>query len=431
MNWHRWLQMASAVCAGVLMAAATVWFLNRTSQTLWLFAAGLLIAFVLDPLLDKLEARGWSRAKAVALVAGCAAVLVGLALSLMIPALVAQAQSLAQQWGAYSDAIDRAYGDLEHSVRAYAQERFPEYDVAPYLDAKVEEGQAWLEARLPAFLRMVTDRLVRSVSFTGTLILLAVITVHFMVVIDPFRAAIRGMLPRDAGEDVDDISRKVGLMLGQYLRGQATMIFVSGAIATAFMVVLRMFYGSEYSLVVGLVTGITYIIPWVGAAASTVLAAVLSYVSATHDPLHAAIIAALLMTVNNQICDQLIMPRIIGRQVGLHPLAVIFGMLAGYQVMGFAGMMIAAPAVASMKIILARWLPLKEVEVKPGRVAPLLLDFSAAGKLLSAGVEGFTRRIENAIGIGPEDEPGGPHALTEQRDVPDDGNQEPDDPRAS
>ena len=220
-------------------------------------------------------------------------------------------------------------------------------------------------------------------------------------------------------------------MLGQYLRGQATMIFVSGAIATAFMVVLRMFYGTEYSLVVGLVTGITYIIPWVGAAASTVLAAVLSYVSATHDPLHAAIIAALLMTVNNQICDQLIMPRIIGRQVGLHPLAVIFGMLAGYQVMGFAGMMIAAPAVASIKIILARWLPLKEVEVKPGRVAPLLLDFPAAGKLLSAGIEGFTRRIENAIGIGSEDEPGGPHALTEQRDVPDDGNQEPDDPRAS
>lgn len=431
MNWRRWLQLASAVCAGVLMAAAAVWFVNRTSQTLWLFAAGLLVAFVLDPLLDKLEARGWSRARAVALVAGCAAVVVALALSWIIPALVSQAQSLAVHWSAYSAAIDTAYEDLERSVRAYAQERFPEYDVAPYLDAKVAEGQAWLAARLPAFLSMVTDRLVRSVSFTGTLILLAIITVHFMMVIDPFRAAIRDMLPRAAGDDVEDIGRKVGLMLGQYLRGQATMIFVSGAIATVFMIVLRMLYGTEYSLVVGLVTGITYIIPWVGAAASTVLAAILSYVSAPNDPLHAAILAAVLMTVNNQICDQLIMPRIIGRQVGLHPLAVIFGMLAGYQVMGFAGMMIAAPAVASIKIILARWLPIKEVEVKPGRVAPLLLDFSAAGKMLSAGVQGLTRRVENAIGIGPEDESDGLDAPTEQKDVPDDGNQELDDPRTS
>ncbi|NSW56718.1 MAG: AI-2E family transporter [Armatimonadetes bacterium] len=423
--------MASAVCAGVLMAAAAVWFVNRISQTLWLFAAGLLIAFVLDPLLDKLEARGWSRAKAVALVAGCAVVLVALALSWIIPALVAQAQSLAQHWSGYSEAIDQAYANLESAVRAYAQELFPEYDAAPYLDAKVEEGQAWLEARLPAFLRMVTDRLVRSVSFTGTLILLAIITVHFMMVIDPFRAAIRDMLPQAASDDVEDISRKVGLMLGQYLRGQASMILVAGCVATVFMVGLRMFYGTEYSLVVGLVTGITYIIPWIGAAASTVLAAVLSYVSATHDPLHAAIIAAVLMTVNNQICDQLIMPRIIGRQVGLHPLAVIFAMLAGYQVMGVAGMIIAAPAVASIKIILARWLPLKEVQVRPGRVAPLLLDISAAGKMLSAGVQDLTRRVENAIGIGPEDESDGPHAPTEQKDVSDDGNQEPDDPRTS
>lgn len=423
MTWRRWLQLASAVCAGALMAAATVWFLRTTSQTLWLFAAGLLIAFVLDPLLDKLEARGWSRGRAVALVAGCAVVLAILALSWIIPALVSQAQSLAIHWSGYSAAIDAAYADLERSAREYAAERFPDYDVAPYMDAKVTEGREWLEARLPAFLSMVTDRLVRSVSFTGTLVLLAIVSVHFMLIIDPFRAAIREMLPTAAGDNVDDIGRKVSLMLGQYLRGQAMMILVAGTIATVFMFALHLFYGTEYSLVVGLATGLTYIIPWVGAALSTVLAAVLSYVSATHDPLPAAIGAALLMTANNQICDQFVMPRIIGRQVGLHPLAVIFGMLAGYQVMGFAGMMVAAPAVASIKIILARWLPLKEVEVRRGKPAPLLLDFAAAGKMAYAGVQGFTRRIETAMGIGPEDDEDVSDPPTEQRDPPDDGDQ--------
>lgn len=407
------------------MAAALVWFLLRVGDILWLFAIGFIIAWTFDPLLDRLERKGWSRGKAVGLVAG-GVVLVGLlALAFIVPALVGQAQSLATNWNSYSEAIDKAYVESRHWIEGYVEERFPDYDVMPYLDAKVDEVRTAAAEKVPQLLGMVTNQLVRSVSFTGLLAVVAIITIHFMLIIDPFRAALRKLVPEDAGSDVDRISRDIGLMLGQFLRGQVTMMVAAGVIATLLMLVPKLTHGTQYALVVGLVTGITYIIPWVGAAASAILGAILSYVSATHDPVWAATVAALMMMGTNQICDQLIMPRVIGRQVGLHPLAVIFGILAGYNIMGFVGMMIAAPAVASVKIILARWLPLKQVETRGGKPPPLLFDLSRAMELARGGVTDVTRRIESAIGIGSDQE--APDEL-DQEDAAADGNQGTDSP---
>jgi len=409
------------------MAAATIWFVRETSQILWLFAAGFFIAYLFDPILDRLEARHWSRGRAVATVAA-GVILIGLLVaSWLIPALVRQVQSLAEQWPRYNEAIEQAYVNTKDYVEAYAVQRFPELDIAPFLDDKVDQAGEWLSRRVPVLVGFLTDNLVRSVTFTGLLALLAIISIHFMLVIDPFRAGLRSIVPRAAQGDVQDITREVSAMLGQYLRGQATMMLAAGIISTGFMVLVHAIFGSNYSLIVGLITGVTYVVPWVGAAGSVIAGSAFSYVSATHDPLWAAGVAALLMIATNQICDQLVMPKVIGRQVGLHPLAVIFGILAGLQVLGVVGIIIATPTVASIKIILARWLPLKRIEPKPGKPEPLLFDLGACCKLAADGVHGFTRRIENAIGMDfhRNDESSGEH---EDEDIDDDGDQEPDDP---
>ena len=383
-----------------MVAAASVWVVGRIAPTLWLFAAGFLVAYILDPVLDRLETRGWSRLRAVIVVSVGIVVCLSVLAVVIVPQLVGQAQRLTAQWPQYQDALDQGYEDLRRGVVSHAEYRFPGLDATEYLDARAAEAGQWLGAKIPSFVSLLTDTLLRSVSLLGIVLVLAVISFHAMMVINPFIRSIREMLPGAAAADVDDISRRVAEMLGQYVRGQATMMVIVGCLATMVMFIVGLWYGTEYALVVGLIAGLSYPIPWVGTATAGVTAMVVGYVTAEHDPVLAAGIGLCAMVAMIATCDQTIMPKVIGRKVGLHPLVVIFGILAGYQTMGVVGMVLAAPIAASIKIILTRWLPLAEVKVKPGKPEPLMFDLKAAARMGVGGLQSVTRRIEDAVGMG-------------------------------
>lgn len=398
MTWTRWLQLVCAVWVGALLTWGTVWLLGRVAPTLALFAVGFMVAYVLDPLLDRLEARGWSRARAVWVVTGAIVVAVVLLGAWLVPMLVGQVQLLAQNWPQYSASLESLYDTADARVREYVREVSPDTDLMPYLDAKVEAGRAWLEARLPQAARVLSDTVVRSVTLVGLLVTVALVSVNFMLVIDPFRHMIRDLLPAPAQGDVADITHKVNRMLGQYVRGQATMCLVMGVLSSLILLALERVFGTQYGLVLGVVAGVLYVVPWLGAAATNVAATAIGYLTAAHDPGLSALCALGAMTLNNFICDNLISPRVIGQQVGLHPLVVIFAFLAGYQVLGLWGMLIAAPVAASIKIIMARWLPIREVEVKGRRRQALALDVGAGFRRLMDGLGGVAQRVEDAIG---------------------------------
>ncbi len=405
MAWRRWLHTSSAVCAGVLAAAILAWFVHRIASVIWLFIAGFLVAYILDPLLDRLEARGWSRLRAVAVVTAVFAIGLGLVLGFVGPALFGQAQQLATNFAGYSATIANRYEGALDGVQEYLGQWLPGTDLEAYAAERLQAAGDWLQAKLPQFLRLISDNLVRSVSLVGTLLLVGLISFYFMLVIDPFRQTLRSMVPSAAAGDVDDITTKVNAMLAQYVRGQATMMLIAGCLATMAMLVVDLAFGSQYALVVGLMTGVLSIVPYIGAALTTVTAAILTYASSQHDPLWAAIAAIVALQAVNVACDQLISPRVIGQRVGLHPLLVLFGMLAGYQVFGFVGMIVAAPTAASIKIILARWIPVRQVEAPRGKPAPLWLDLQAAATMARNGFGSFARRIEDAIGMSEPDSP--------------------------
>lgn len=409
MTSRRWLQLMTAVWVGVLAAGATVWLVQRIAPTLWLFALGFLLAYVMDPILDRLEARGLSRAAAVAAVMVCfALVLVALGVWL-IPALVGQTEQLAAHWPEYSGEIQSLYQQADAWARAYLNARYPGRDITGYLDAWMGDLQAWVQARLPGLLRFASDTVVRSVSLMGVLFMVVLIGMNFMLVIDPFRRTLRQLLPGPAGDDVADISRQVSAMLGQYVRGQATMCLIMGCLATVALVILGRIFGTQYGLIVGALAGVVYLVPWVGAFLTNITAIIIGYVTAAHDPLLSAVCAMAALTTINFLCDNVITPRVIGREVGLPPLVVIFSLLAGFQVLGIAGMILATPVAASVKIVLARWLPLQTVEPKKGRAAPLAFDLHAAARMALERLGRLGEAIEDGLAVvgGVPEEPSG------------------------
>lgn len=396
MSSRQWWQMVSAVAVGICLALAAKYVFVGSFRVLSLFAIGLLLAYILDPVLDRLEKRGLSRAAAVWLVSLLGLVLVGTAGALVVPQLVYQVQDAANNWVRYSATAESLYYQWRSSIEIYTTQHMPELEVMPFLDEKVTQAGAWLEGNLPNFLRWVSAQLVASLGMVGLGALLALITFHFLMIIDPFRQALREMLPPSTDAEVQRVSTQINLMLGQYLRGVAIVSILVAVVSSLVLSGLGLFFGTKYALILGLVAGLTYFIPYLGAIVSATAAGFFGYVTAAQGaPLLSGVVAAVFMMAVNQTFDMLVTPRIVGRRVGLHPLAVLLAIMLGFSLLGVVGMLIATPTAASIKILLARWLPL--VERAEEGTPTLDLDVWSAMKMAGRRIVKVQRDLGRAV----------------------------------
>lgn len=398
MTSRQWWLIAAAVTVGTTLTLVLRYVFLKSLTVLGLFAAGLLLAYALDPVLDTLEHRGYSRLRAVWTVMLLFLAVLALGVMLVVPALVSQAQDVATNWGDYSGKANQTYQALRQSFEAYVAERYPEWDVVPFLDSQVTNANQWLSDHLPGALQWLSQRLLASVGAVGLGALWLLISFHFMLVIDPFRRGLREMLPRSADAEVDRVAQEINRMLAQYLRGIVLISVCVGIAATGVLTTIGLFYGTKYALIVGLITGVTYMVPYVGAIVSAATAGFVGYVTAEHSPWVAAVVSAVSMAMVNQVFDNLLTPRIVGRKVGLHPLVVLFATMTGFSLFGIWGMIVATPVAASVKILLARWLPVRGPDVTARAPdARLELDLAAGLRILGARLTRLREDIGKAF----------------------------------
>jgi len=380
MSSRVWWQTVSAVLVGVLLALAVHYVFLKALDVLVLFLLGLLVAYILDPLLDLLEGWGWKRALAVWTVTLAFLVVVAGTGVLVVPGIVLQVQDAASHWQEYSLKAQETYDFWRGEIETYATRHFPTVDVMPYLDAKVLEANQWGQAHLPAFLQWVSGKLIASLGMIGLFALLILISFHFMMVIDPLRRTVRAYLPQQADAEVGSLTKQINAMLAQYLRGIIIVSVMVGITATVALWVLSLLFGTKYALILGVVTGVTYMVPYVGPVLSAVGAGFFGYVTAeSGSPWLSGLIALLAMVGLNQIYDNVIAPRIVGQRVGLHPLLVLFSIMIGLSLLGIWGVILAMPVAASIKIILARWLPIKTIDfTAPSPRRKLEIDLPAS-----------------------------------------------------
>lgn len=398
-----WWKLTSAVTVGLLLALAVRYVFIQTLGVLSLFLLGLLLAYIADPVLDRLERRGFSRRVAAYMVtAGFLVLLIGGG-AMLIPRLVYQVQDVARNWQAYSLKAQESYDDMRGQFEIYAQERFPDVEVMPFLDDKVAQSSAWLQDNLPRFLQWISQQLITSVGLLVLGFMLVVITFHFMMVLDPFKRTIREMLPHSADAEVHRVSKEINRMLGQYLRGMIVVSLSVGVTSFFVLSLLGSIFGTKYGLVIAVVAGVTYMVPYLGATLTAVLAAFFGYVTTTYEVAWVpSLVALVTMLVTNQIFDTLVTPRIVGRRVGLHPLVVLLAVMSGFYLLGVWGMIIATPVAASIKIILARWLPTKGpgLDVRAPRER-LDIDLLGVVRTVGSNLAAFGRDIELALSGGP------------------------------
>jgi predicted PurR-regulated permease PerM len=179
-------------------------------------------------------------------------------------------------------------------------------------------------------------------------VLIPVVLFYLLADWERLVALLREWVPLRWRVPVDGFMTEADAVLGQYLRGQLSVML---ALAIYYSLALRL-CGLELALPIGVFTGLAIFIPYLGFGLGlllALLAAVLQF-----EPLQALGVVALVYGAGQVLESFVLTPRWVGERIGLHPLAVIFALLAFGQVLGFVGVLVALPASAVLLVALRR-----------------------------------------------------------------------------
>ena len=329
----------------IVLALVAGWIIWLLAPILTPFVFGALLGWLGDPLVDRIERTGRSRNVAVALVFGLMSLLLVLALLILVPMLERQVRTLVESLPGYRDWF------VETAL--------------PWLEARTGlELMAWLDpGRLVVWIRehwqqaggvatAVAGYLSRSgfamVAWVVNLVLLPILTFYFLRDWDLLVDRVAAMIPRDHLDTVTRLARESNDVLGAFLRGQFVVMVALGAIYAAGL----QLSGLKLGLLIGMVAGLISFIPYLGATAGVVMAVLAALVQAQGLDTRLLLMVGVVFTVGQLLESYVLTPRIVGDKIGLHPVAVIFAVMAGGQLFGFLGMLIALPAAAVINVLL-------------------------------------------------------------------------------
>lgn len=299
------------------------------------FVAGMAVAYLLDPVCDRLEAWGLSRTLATTVLTVLFLVVAVAAVVLLIPVLAGQVASLLER---VPDLIEALRGQ---SARLLA---IVEARVDPAMIERIEGAVAGSADRLVAwgtqFLGQVISGGVALANLISLLVITPVVAFYLLRDWDRIVARVDTWLPREHAETIRERVREVDRTLAGFLRGQGTVCLILGL----FYAIALSIAGLDFGLVVGLVAGLLSFIPYVGAIIGMVLSVGLALLQ-FDDWLRVAIVAGIFF-VGQAAEGNFLTPKLVGESVGLHPVWIIFGLLAGGALFGFVGVLLAIPAAA-------------------------------------------------------------------------------------
>ncbi|MBE0414375.1 AI-2E family transporter [Yoonia sp.] len=314
-----------------------LWFLG---DVILPFVLGGAIAYCLDPIADRLEKIGLSRAIAVAIITLVTILLFVVLILLVIPTLVHQTTQL----------INVA-PELFQRLQAFLTERFPSL-----IDADSAIRQQLLAIGDTIQSKggdLVNSLLGSALGLINVLVLIVVVpVVAFYLLLDWDRmiARIDELLPRDHVETLRTLGRDIDNTLASFIRGQGTVCVILGL----YYAVALMLAGLNFGLVIGSIAGLISFIPYVGALVGGMLAIGLAIFQFWGDWLAIGIIATI-FGVGQFLEGNILTPKMVGESVGLHPVWLIFALAVFGSLFGFVGMLVAVP-VAAMIGVVARYM---------------------------------------------------------------------------
>lgn len=321
----------------LIVALALLWVLKAALTPL---AAAFVMAYLLDPLIDRFEARGVRRSFAIFLLLGLVGLGVIGGILILLPKLQAEVAALARNMPGYLERLATVVlPQIETRVGIQLPHTFDD------VIARVRSGE------IPLPLEAIRDLLAKAVStifgsFSSLigLLVIPVLAYYLLVDFDSYVARLGHWIPPRQRSYIVEKVRTVDRLVSGFLRGQLLVATVLGVLYAAGFAVI----GIDLAIGVGIVAGALAVIPYLGSIIALVSASVLCILQFGIDWHLGAVVGWYAVVQNFE--GFVLTPRIVGQSVGLHPAAVIVALLIGGDLFGFLGLLIAVPAAAVAKV---------------------------------------------------------------------------------
>ena len=324
-----------------IIVIASGWLFYLLSPILMPFFVSVLFAYLGDPIVDKLEAKKLSRTLSVSIVFGVL-LLISLALLLvLLPMLTAQVGALLQRLPDYLALFQT------NIIPWLASFGFP-VEVFEIETIKQHISSYWGEVGHVAssIVQYMTLSGFVALQWLANMVLIPVLTFYLLRDWDLLVARFRELIPRSNAEKVIKLSLECDEMLAAFIRGQ---LMVMLALATIYTIGLAMI-GLELALLLGVVAGIVSFVPYLGLIVGIGLAGLVAFLQ-FHEWIPVLMVVGV-FSVAQMIEGMVLTPRFVGERIGLHPVAVLFAVMAGAQLFGFTGILLALPVAAVVMVLL-------------------------------------------------------------------------------
>ncbi|MCZ6892910.1 MAG: AI-2E family transporter [Gammaproteobacteria bacterium] len=331
---QKWLILALLVMTG--------WLLYLLSPVLTPFLISALLAYLGDPLVDRLESFRVRRTLCVVTVFAAMFIAVLLSMVVVLPMLEQQATSLIH---GIPQGLEWLQQKIAPRLASVLGAEVIDFDIPAVRQAIIDH---WRQVG------SVAGQLMSHITQSGQLLLgwltylvvIPVVTFYLLRDWDHLIGAVHGLLPKRIEAAVSKLAGEIDAVLAEFLRGQLTLMAALAAIYTAGLWMV----GLDLAFFVGMLAGIVSFVPYLGVIVGFVVAGFAAFMQ-FQDMIH-LVGVALVFGVGQLLEGVVLSPILVGDRIGLHPVAVIFAVMAGGQLFGFFGVLLALPVAAVIVVLL-------------------------------------------------------------------------------
>jgi predicted PurR-regulated permease PerM len=328
----------------VLLAAALVYFIytyrEKIARVLSPFFITVLLVYIVKPLSDRLTAKKIPVGISILLVYLFMLALLAAISIYLVPELAANIRELMETLPEFISSYESIFTDLLSVINSSNWSEQVKSAVFEQIAKIVGQARDFLVRLLENGLQLIVDMARIIVDLTIALVL----TYYTIKDGERFKEAALRLLPRRWRNGMTETCKEISRVLAGFIQGQLMIAFIVGILESIGLMIV----GMRYPLVLGMLGGLANIIPYFGPYIGAIPAVAIAL---TISPMKAVWTVVVFLAVQ-QIDNNFISPKMIESRLGLHPVATIFAVLAGGEFFGIAGMLLAVPVTAILRVLI-------------------------------------------------------------------------------
>lgn len=324
--------------AAVLLALASL-MLWRIRGVLLPFLLAIVLSYLFNPLVKVLVKKGFSRTAALIFIYVMFVLILAVGVGLVIPTVVFELNRLAEF-------VPQYFAEVQEMAYEF-QARYSEVQLPQAVRQAIDDAVLTVQGKLLGLVSSAAQSVLGIFSALFSVVLAPILSFYLLKDVDGMRVGLGRFIPAQERKGTLRLLSEIDQVVAGFVRGQLIVAAIVGTLVTLALLLLKI----RFAMILGIVAGITEIIPYFGPFIGAIPALAVAASTSTAD----AVKVLIALVAVQQLEAQLISPRIIGKHVGLHPLAVIFALLAGFELFGVVGMIVAVPIAGIIRVLVDHW----------------------------------------------------------------------------